>query len=80
MVVPCVGDQSFWAWALHRAGAAARPVEKGLLLGSGKAKDMSKGALVLMEAFEAALSQQVVGNAKIIGDRIGQEVSRLLPL
>jgi hypothetical protein len=60
VVVPCVGDQSFWAWALHRAGAAARPVEKGLLSGGGKAKDMSKGVLALKEAIEVALSQQVV--------------------
>lgn len=78
VVVPCVGDQSFWAWALHRAGAAARPIEKASVLGGGKAKDMGKGALVLKEAIEVALSEQIVDNAKIIGDRIGREVSRLL--
>jgi len=80
VVVPCVGDQSFWAWALHRAGAAARPVEKGLLLRGGKAKDMSKSVLVLKEAIEVALSEEIVKNAKILGDRIGREVSRLSSL
>lgn len=78
IVVPCVGDQTFWAWTLHRAGVAARPIEKGLLCEGGKSKDMSKGVLTLKEAIEVALSQQVVENATMIGDRIGREVSPLL--
>jgi len=56
---------------------AAGPIEKGLLLGGGKAKDMSKSVLVLKEAIEFALSPQVVENAKMVGDRIEREVSRL---
>jgi len=77
IVVPCVGDQSFWARALHRAGVAAGPIEKGLLFGGGKAKDMSRSVFVLKEAIEFALSPQVVENAKMVGDRIEREVSRL---
>ena len=80
VVVPCVGDQSFWAWALHRAGAAARPVEKGLLFGGGKAKDVRKGVFALKEAIEVALSEQVVENTKVIGDRVRREVSRSLSM
>ena len=80
IVVPCVGDQAFWAWTLHRAGVAARPIEKGLLYEGGKARDTSKGVLVLKEAIEVALSQQVIENATMIGDKIGREVSLLLSL
>lgn len=80
IVVPCVGDQAFWAWTLHRAGVAARPVEKGLLYEGGKARDASKGVLVLKEAIEVALSQRVVENATMIGDKIGREVSPLSSL
>ena len=80
VVVPCVGDQTFWAWTLHRAGVAARPVDKGLLWEGGKARDMSMGVLVLKGAIEVALSQQVIENAAMIGDKIGREVSVLLSL
>ncbi|SRR5258706_1254822 len=80
VVVPCVGDQAFWAWTLHRAGVAARPVEKGLLWEGGKATDMTKGVLALKGAIEVALSQQVIENATMIGDKIGREVSALLSL
>jgi hypothetical protein len=80
IVVPCVGDQSFWAWALHRAGAAARPIEMRLLLGSGKEKDNSRSVSTLKEVFEVSLSPELVQNAKIIGDRIRLEVSCLLLL
>jgi len=41
---------------------------------------MSKGVLVLKEAIEVALSRQVVENARMIGDRIGREVSPILSL
>ena len=41
---------------------------------------MSMSVLVLKEAIEAALSQQVVENAIMIGDKIGREVSAPLSL
>ena len=80
VVVPCVGDQSFWAWTLHRAGAAARPVEKRLLFGGGKAKDSTKGVFVLKEAIESATSQEAMVSAKVTGDRIRREVGSPLSL